>query len=555
MAFYVPHPQQSAAKAKIDGFQPSGQQHQPPSPSNTFDPSSLFFAGPVFPDPFRNPHAGSGSMDFTETLLSMMPNNGGDQNQQHNQANGQQQQQQAQSLQQQQQQQQNQQQQSQAGQPGAPLNLNIPQNIFDMSHFASPLSAFQQPPSQQQPQQQRNTPKTESVDSPASLHTGGHGFFDNSGTQPQQSHNPFAAPSSIPSYLNTAGGHRPESPTVANSIGSPSESGTAAGGGPTSPFPTHASHARMHGHRSPSIGPTSHSRSRSRGATSRPPASRNGMGKTGGPKRQSISSTPEEPATALPPPPPPNARPQAILIPSHPSHPAQQQQQQQQQQHHHAHHLSHEFTPHQLSSIGPHPISPLGIHSTQTAPGAWFVPSSGQAGAGGAQSAVEPGSFGIQHQDGIQQSFGQAFQPSRSLSLGPNPKPGTSASASVLAGSLGTVPVGAVGQGKSQQEMAMDAAAKQAAILNEKRRRRRESHNAVERRRRDNINEKISELSTLLPESMLDPTGTNAAGAPTTAEGLLPTGSAAVGDGDDKETPAMKANKGIILRKSVEYIR
>ncbi|KAG8943009.1 hypothetical protein FRC00_011449, partial [Tulasnella sp. 408] len=236
MAFYVPHPQQSAAKAKIDGFQPSGQQHQPPSPSNTFDPSSLFFSGPVFPDPFRNPHAGSGSMDFTETLLSMMPNNGGEQGQQHNQANGQQQiqQQAAQNLQQQQQQQQQgqQQQQSQAGQqPGAPLNLNIPQNIFDMSHFASPLSAFQQPPSQQQQgQQQRNTPKTESVDSPASLHTG-HGFFDNSGAQPQQPHNPFAAPSSIPPYLNTSAGHRPESPTVANSIGSPSESGTAAGGG------------------------------------------------------------------------------------------------------------------------------------------------------------------------------------------------------------------------------------------------------------------------------------------------------------------------------------
>jgi hypothetical protein len=45
-------------------------------------------------------------------------------------------------------------------------------------------------------------------------------------------------------------------------------------------------------------------------------------------------------------------------------------------------------------------------------------------------------------------------------------------------------------------------------IANEKRRRRRESHNAVERRRRDNINEKISELATLIPECMLDPGGT-----------------------------------------------
>jgi hypothetical protein len=45
-------------------------------------------------------------------------------------------------------------------------------------------------------------------------------------------------------------------------------------------------------------------------------------------------------------------------------------------------------------------------------------------------------------------------------------------------------------------------------IANEKRRRRRESHNAVERRRRDNINEKIGELATLIPECMLDTGGT-----------------------------------------------
>ena len=60
-------------------------------------------------------------------------------------------------------------------------------------------------------------------------------------------------------------------------------------------------------------------------------------------------------------------------------------------------------------------------------------------------------------------------------------------------------------------------------MLNEKRRRRRESHNAVERRRRDNINEKIQELSSLLPEIPTE--GTN------------------------------KLNKGVILRRSVEYVR
>ncbi|KAJ2851024.1 Cell morphogenesis protein PAG1 [Coemansia brasiliensis] len=56
----------------------------------------------------------------------------------------------------------------------------------------------------------------------------------------------------------------------------------------------------------------------------------------------------------------------------------------------------------------------------------------------------------------------------------------------------------------------------------EKRRRRRESHNAVERRRRDNINDRIHELYELLPESIID--------------------------------LSVKPNKGVILKKSVEYI-
>ncbi|KAI9091520.1 helix-loop-helix DNA-binding domain-containing protein, partial [Phlyctochytrium arcticum] len=59
--------------------------------------------------------------------------------------------------------------------------------------------------------------------------------------------------------------------------------------------------------------------------------------------------------------------------------------------------------------------------------------------------------------------------------------------------------------------------------ITEKRRRRRESHNAVERRRRDNINEKIQELATLLPDFASDSQN--------------------------------KPNKGVILRRSVDYIR
>jgi hypothetical protein len=57
-------------------------------------------------------------------------------------------------------------------------------------------------------------------------------------------------------------------------------------------------------------------------------------------------------------------------------------------------------------------------------------------------------------------------------------------------------------------------------MILDKKRKRRESHNAVERRRRDNINERIYELSTLLPER-----------------------------------DATKNNKGTILRKSVDHIR
>ncbi len=59
--------------------------------------------------------------------------------------------------------------------------------------------------------------------------------------------------------------------------------------------------------------------------------------------------------------------------------------------------------------------------------------------------------------------------------------------------------------------------------MNERRKKRRESHNQVERRRRDHINEKIQELASLLPEF------------PTDAQN--------------------KPNKGVILKRSVDYLR
>lgn len=56
--------------------------------------------------------------------------------------------------------------------------------------------------------------------------------------------------------------------------------------------------------------------------------------------------------------------------------------------------------------------------------------------------------------------------------------------------------------------------------LIERKRKRRESHNVVERKRRDNINARIDELSTLLPHQ-----------------------------------PSQKMNRGIILENSVNHIR
>ncbi|ORX44574.1 HLH-domain-containing protein [Hesseltinella vesiculosa] len=72
----------------------------------------------------------------------------------------------------------------------------------------------------------------------------------------------------------------------------------------------------------------------------------------------------------------------------------------------------------------------------------------------------------------------------------------------------------------------------------EKRRRRRESHNAVERRRRDNINERIHELSTLLPEHLLEtaPASSNVNNVSTQNGGKA-------------------INKGTILKLSVDHIK
>ncbi|PCH44693.1 HLH-domain-containing protein [Wolfiporia cocos MD-104 SS10] len=180
-------------------------------------------------------------------------------------------------------------------------------------------------------------------------------------------------------------------------------------------------------------------------------------------------------------------------------------------------------------------------------------------------------------------SFSGATAGGGDILAGSRQTPAFSGAGSVgsVGGLGGVVPkdVGVGAKGAQGESPGGDMAVKQALIANEKRRRRRESHNAVERRRRDNINEKISELATLIPECLLDPNATlsmpTSLSAPgedllfgasvTTApadekakkEKDAPDGSA---EPDDKDAAAeqagvVKANKGMILRKSVEYIR
>ncbi|KAK9454554.1 helix-loop-helix DNA-binding domain-containing protein [Dipodascopsis uninucleata] len=111
---------------------------------------------------------------------------------------------------------------------------------------------------------------------------------------------------------------------------------------------------------------------------------------------------------------------------------------------------------------------------------------------------------------------------------------------------------------------------KQQLLMMEKRRRRRESHNAVERRRRDIINEKIQELASLIPEHLLlgAATSTNTSASTGNAAGVNSgsVGTDASTPGGFSSTPVSSAvaaaagkdgkpNKGIILRKSVDYIR
>ncbi|GAA6014776.1 hypothetical protein JCM11491_001979 [Sporobolomyces phaffii] len=132
----------------------------------------------------------------------------------------------------------------------------------------------------------------------------------------------------------------------------------------------------------------------------------------------------------------------------------------------------------------------------------------------------------------------------------------------------------------------------------EKRRKRRESHNLVERRRRDNINDRIAELSALLPEHFVNANGGPSSGPPRRSSSSSGGGNGPDAPGESGASPpgvsalslvspapvglalfgtspvgasgaslmaaanpgansaaAGKPNKGIVLAKSVEYIR
>ncbi|EFP84009.1 uncharacterized protein PGTG_09722 [Puccinia graminis f. sp. tritici CRL 75-36-700-3] len=93
----------------------------------------------------------------------------------------------------------------------------------------------------------------------------------------------------------------------------------------------------------------------------------------------------------------------------------------------------------------------------------------------------------------------------------------------------------------------------QKLVLNEKRRKRRESHNAVERRRRDNINDRITELAGLLPTCLLDTVVTP------NESGMMMVVNEEPSQADDSQglnsASHTKPNKGMILAKSVDYIK
>lgn len=101
-------------------------------------------------------------------------------------------------------------------------------------------------------------------------------------------------------------------------------------------------------------------------------------------------------------------------------------------------------------------------------------------------------------------------------------------------------------QARSYSEADSHDPAKNAAMI-QKKQKRRESHNQVERRRRDQINDRIQELARLIPEEFMN-TPLRSSANPSSPLSASPATHHAP-DG------TIKPNKGVILRKSVDYIK
>ncbi|GAA5917501.1 hypothetical protein JCM8208_005177, partial [Rhodotorula glutinis] len=237
------------------------------------------------------------------------------------------------------------------------------------------------------------------------------------------------------------------------------------------------------------------------------------------------------------------------------------------------------------------------------------VPGGAGGGAWGALAAAHPHAFPAHAFNSASPNGGGGQQQQADPATGwrPSPPPGAAASAPPATGLAGRSPtagggvkaLGKKGKGLADVQEEDDGKGDQ---LSEKRRKRRESHNAVERRRRDNINDRIAELSLLVPDtflvpgspppdgsvsgacmlppvdegpaspaigalSLMSPGPSSAAvlsGSPASAPGA---GFATRASAQQQQQPAAeklsaqqlaakeKPNKGVVLAKSVEYIK
>ncbi|GAA5940487.1 hypothetical protein JCM3775_004810 [Rhodotorula graminis] len=241
------------------------------------------------------------------------------------------------------------------------------------------------------------------------------------------------------------------------------------------------------------------------------------------------------------------------------------------------------------------------------------LPGGAGGGAWGALAAAHPHAFPAHAFNSASPNGGggggvQQQQADPATGWRPSPPPGAAASAPPATGLAGRSPTAGGGvkapgkKGKGLADVQEEDDGKGDQLL-EKRRKRRESHNAVERRRRDNINDRIAELSLLVPETFLvpgsPPPDGSASGAsvlPPVEEGpaspaigalsLMSPGpsSAAVLSGSPASAPGAgfatrasaqqqqqsaaaeklsaqqlaakeKPNKGVVLAKSVKYIK